>query len=48
MQVLQAAIQMLESQTSKLKDEQSRSMYIENVPWRRALWYAAQKTVSST
>lgn len=42
-QVLQAAIQMLDAQTSKIKEERSRAVYIENVPWRLALWQAAKE-----
>jgi tetratricopeptide (TPR) repeat protein len=41
-QILQSAIQLLEAQVSKFKDEQSRKMYLENVPWRLALYQAAQ------
>ncbi len=41
-QVLQTAIQLLEAQVSKFKDEQARKMYVENVPWRLALQQAAQ------
>ncbi|MEO8356136.1 MAG: AAA family ATPase [Chloroflexota bacterium] len=40
-QVLQAAIHILEEQLSKFKDERARKMYVENVPWRRALQRAA-------
>jgi tetratricopeptide (TPR) repeat protein len=35
--ILERAMQLLEAQVSKLKDEQSRRMYIDNVPWRRAI-----------
>ncbi len=42
-QVLQAGIQMLHEQLSKFKDEHSRNMYVENVPWRLALQNAAKK-----
>ena len=38
--VLQIANQILESQVSKIKDEHSRQMFIENYPWRRALYNA--------
>jgi tetratricopeptide (TPR) repeat protein len=41
--ILEKAMQLLEAQASKLKDEQTRRMYIENVPWRRTieqLWLA--------
>ncbi len=36
-QILDQAIQLLEAQVSKFKDEQTRRMYIENVPWRRVI-----------
>lgn len=35
--VLETAMQLLEEQASKIYDEQSRRMYIENVPWRREI-----------
>lgn len=35
--VLQNAIQLLDAQVSKLRSEEARRMYVENVPWRRAL-----------
>jgi tetratricopeptide (TPR) repeat protein len=41
-QILQIAAQLLESQVSKFKDEPSRKMYIENVPWRLAIQRASQ------
>jgi tetratricopeptide (TPR) repeat protein len=41
-QILQTAIQVLETQVSKFNDEHSRKMYVENVPWRLALHRAAQ------
>ncbi len=40
--VLHSAVQLLETQVSKLRDESSRKRFIENVPWRLALqqaWY---------
>lgn len=40
--VLNSAVQLLEAQVSKLPDEPSRRMYVENVPWRLAIqqaWY---------
>jgi len=40
--ILQIANQMLEAQVSKIKDEQARQMFIENFPWRRALYNAAK------
>jgi predicted ATPase/class 3 adenylate cyclase len=41
-ELLQTAIQLLDTQVSKFKDEQTRKMYLENVPWRLALHQAAQ------
>jgi tetratricopeptide (TPR) repeat protein len=35
--VLQSAVRLLEAQVSKLRDDSSRQMYIENVPWRLAI-----------
>ncbi len=35
--VLRNAIQLLDAQVSKLPSEDARRMYVENVPWRRAL-----------
>jgi tetratricopeptide (TPR) repeat protein len=35
--VLRAAVQLLETQVSKLRSEASRRRYVENVPWRHAL-----------
>ncbi len=35
--MLLSAAQLLETQVSMLKDERSRQMYIENVPWRLAI-----------
>lgn len=37
-QVLQTAKEMLEAQASKFSDETERRRYIENIPWRRAVW----------
>jgi len=42
--VLRIAAQHLEAQVSKLSDENARRMYIDNIPWRRALWQAWQST----
>lgn len=39
--VLQDAMQMLDAQLANLRDEHAREMYVENVPWRRALKRAA-------
>jgi len=36
-QLLQIAMQLLETQVSKFADEHSRKRYVENIPWRRAL-----------
>jgi ATP/maltotriose-dependent transcriptional regulator MalT len=41
-QVLGSAIQLLEAQLSRFKDEQARKMYVENVPWRLALYQAGK------
>jgi tetratricopeptide (TPR) repeat protein len=35
--VLQNAIQLLDTQVSKLRSEEARRMYVENVPWRREI-----------
>jgi predicted ATPase len=43
--VLREAARLLESQLSKLKSEEARRLYVENVPWRRAIqeaWDAVQ------
>jgi len=40
-QVLQTAKQLLEAQVSKFKDEQARKLFVENFPWRQALYNAA-------
>jgi predicted ATPase len=39
-QILDTARLLLETQVSKLSDEPSRRRYIENVPWRRAIYQA--------
>jgi predicted ATPase len=36
--VLKSAKRLLEAQVSKFKDESARRMYVENVPWRRAIY----------
>ena len=41
-QILQTAMDLLEAQVSKFSDEQTRKMYIENVPWRLAIHRAAR------
>ena len=40
--VLREAVQLLEAQLSNLKNEEARRMYVENVPWRRAIQEAWQ------
>lgn len=35
--ILQTAKQILDGQVSLLKDESSRNMYVQNVPWRKAI-----------
>ena len=35
--ILQTAKQILDGQVSLLKDESSRRMYVQNVPWRKAI-----------
>jgi predicted ATPase/class 3 adenylate cyclase len=42
-EILQAASGLLEAQVSKLRDESARRMFIENVPWRRAIQQEWQK-----
>lgn len=41
-QVLQTAIHLLEMQVSNFRDEAARTLYIENIPWRRAIWDLAR------
>ena len=41
-QILQTAKNMLEERVSKFDDETARRQYIENLPWRLALYKAAQ------
>lgn len=36
--ILQHAKRLLEAQVSKFKSDEAQRMYIENVPWRRAIW----------
>lgn len=38
--VLQSAVQLLETQVSKLQDENSRRMFVDHVPWRLAIHQA--------
>jgi tetratricopeptide (TPR) repeat protein len=42
-EVLRAAAELLDQQVSRLRDENSRQMFIENVPWRKAIRQAWQK-----
>ncbi|MDO9302493.1 MAG: tetratricopeptide repeat protein, partial [Anaerolineales bacterium] len=41
--VLQNAIQLLNTQVSKLRSEEARRIYVENVPWRRAIKQIAKE-----
>jgi len=41
--VLQNAIQLLDAQVSKLRSEEARHMYINNVPWRRSIYQTAKE-----
>lgn len=41
-QILQQANRLLEYQASKFTDENERRRYVENIPWRRAVWEAAR------
>jgi class 3 adenylate cyclase/tetratricopeptide (TPR) repeat protein len=43
--ILQSAGRLLETQVSKLRDEKSRKMFIENVPWRYAIYKEWQGSV---
>ena len=45
-QILQAAINLLETQISKFTNETAREYYIENIPWRRSIRDAAQNQFS--
>jgi hypothetical protein len=47
-QVLQRGMQLLQAQVSKIKDEHSRHMYVENVPWRLALQEAGKKNLAGS
>jgi class 3 adenylate cyclase/tetratricopeptide (TPR) repeat protein len=46
--VLQSAGELLETQVSKLRDENSRKMFIENVPWRLAIHKAWNGMLASS
>jgi hypothetical protein len=41
--VLQNAVRLLDTQVSKLHSKDARRMYVENVPWRCALYRAAKQ-----
>ena len=41
--VLHSAAQLLEAQVSRMKDEESRQMYVRNVPWRLAIQQLARE-----
>lgn len=43
MDMLRAAAELLDMQVSRLRDESSRRMFVENVPWRRAIQQAWQE-----
>ncbi len=43
MRILQQAKILLEGQVSNFSDEDDRKRYVENIPWRRAVWYAAEE-----
>jgi tetratricopeptide (TPR) repeat protein len=40
--VLQDANQLLEAQVSNFKDETARTLFVENIPWRRAIYESAR------
>ena len=40
--ILKMAAAQLESQIARIQDENARRRYVENVPWRRAIWDAWQ------
>lgn len=42
-EVLHNATQLMNMQVSKLQTDEARRLYVENVPWRKALQYALQK-----
>jgi hypothetical protein len=45
-QVLRKAMNVLESQASNFKQEDLRKRYIENIPWRRAIWDTAKSVLN--
>jgi predicted ATPase/class 3 adenylate cyclase len=42
-QVLQTAISLVETQVLKFNDDVARDRYIQNIPWRRAIWNLAKE-----
>jgi len=42
-QVLQTAISLVETQVLKFNDDVARDRYIQNIPWRRAIWNLAEE-----
>jgi hypothetical protein len=46
--ILQTAEELLETQASKLRDDKSRRMFIDNVPWRRAIQRAWNDNLSAS
>jgi hypothetical protein len=40
--ILREAVQLLEAQVSKFSDEAARKRYVENIPWRKAIWEAGR------
>jgi len=47
-QILQKAKEILDSQVSKFSDEADRKRYVENIPWRRAIWVSASSLQSAS
>jgi ATP/maltotriose-dependent transcriptional regulator MalT len=43
--ILQIAAEKLKTQTSRIHDETARLRYVENVPWRRAIWKACRSVI---
>ena len=41
-QILQTAMKLLEMEVSRFSDENARKRYIENIPWRQAIWQTGQ------
>lgn len=40
-QILLTSAQLLTSQVSRIQDEETRRRYVDNIPWRRAIWLAS-------